>query len=97
MDRTIVEKHLAHIVECVDLLRRLGKPGEVHRDPTQFGFVVHTLQTAVQAAIDAASIIMSERRLGEPVIAFRNIVVRAERHEPVQPSVTARTLTWSGA
>ena len=55
------------IVESVELLRRLGKPEQLERDPVQFGFVVHTLQTAVQAAIDTAAIIVSERHLGEPV------------------------------
>ncbi|MEO6594186.1 MAG: DUF86 domain-containing protein [Planctomycetota bacterium] len=66
MDLALVEKHLVHIVESVDLLQRLGEPEQLEKDPVQFGFVVHTLQTAVQAAIDTAAIIVSERRLGEP-------------------------------
>lgn len=66
MDGALVEKHLAHVVSCVDLLRRLGQPDRLSVDPVQFGFVVHTLQTAVQSAIDVAAIIASERKLGEP-------------------------------
>lgn len=30
------------------------------------GFVIHTLQTAIQAAIDVAAIVVAERHLGEP-------------------------------
>jgi len=66
MDTSLVEKHLAHVASSVDLLRRLGQPDRLASDPVQFGFVVHTLQTAVQSAIDVAAIIASERKLGEP-------------------------------
>ena len=66
MDRRLVEKYAAHIVEAIEHLRRYGRPADVGSDPVQFGFVVHTLQTAVQAAIDVAAIIVAERRLGEP-------------------------------
>lgn len=66
MDRELVEKHLTHIVEQVELLRRFGRPERLDQDPVQLGFVAHTLQTAVQAAIDVAAIVVAERRLGEP-------------------------------
>lgn len=66
MDRALVEKLLAHVVESVGLVRRHGKPALLQSDPVQFGFVTHTLQTAVQAAIDVAAVIVSERGLGEP-------------------------------
>lgn len=66
MDRRLVEKHAAYIVEAVERLRRHGKPAEIESDPVQFGFIVHALQTAVQAAIDLAATIVAERRLGEP-------------------------------
>ncbi len=66
MDGALVEKQLAHIVECVVLLRRHGRADQLEHDPVQFGFVVHTLQTAVQAAVDVAAILVSARRLGEP-------------------------------
>ena len=36
------------------------------RVPVEERFVVHTLQLAVQAALDAASHIVSDERLGEP-------------------------------
>jgi len=66
MDRSLVEKHAAYIVTAVESLRRHGKPEELDSNPVQFGFIVHTLQTAVQAAIDVAAIIVAERKLGEP-------------------------------
>jgi uncharacterized protein YutE (UPF0331/DUF86 family) len=66
MDRALIEKHLAHVTASVELVRRHAKPEQLLVDPVQFGFVVHTLQTAVQAAIDAAAIVVSERKLGEP-------------------------------
>jgi len=66
MDRALIEKHLAHIVQGVEQLRRFGKPELLQTDPVQLGFVTHTLQTAVQAAIDVAAIVVAERGLGEP-------------------------------
>lgn len=66
MDRELVEKHLTHIVDQVELLRRFGRPERLDEDPVQLGFVAHTLQTAVQAAIDVAVVVVAERRLGEP-------------------------------
>lgn len=66
MDARLVERHLSHIATHVELLRRHGKPDQITTDPVQFGFVVHTLQTAIQAAIDVAAIVVSERHLGEP-------------------------------
>lgn len=36
MDRALVEKHLAHIVEMVERLRRHARPGELATDPVQF-------------------------------------------------------------
>lgn len=66
MDRALIEKQLAHVVDSVARLRQLALPERLHDDPVQFGFTVHTLQTAVQAAIDVAAIIVAERKLGEP-------------------------------
>ncbi len=66
MDRILIEKHLVFIGEAVAALRLHGKPATIADDPVQFGFVVHTLQTAVQAAIDVAAMIVSTRKLGEP-------------------------------
>jgi uncharacterized protein YutE (UPF0331/DUF86 family) len=64
MDRALLERHLGHIRDSVALLRERGRIDRLATDPVQLGFVVHTLQTAIQAAIDAAAMIASERRLG---------------------------------
>jgi uncharacterized protein YutE (UPF0331/DUF86 family) len=66
MDAALVEKRLAHITSCVAQLRALVRPESLKTDPVQLGFAIYTLQTAVQAAIDVAAVIVAERRLGEP-------------------------------
>ena len=65
-DAPLVEKKLAQIDTCVEELRRLAKPGDLDRDVRERRFVEHTLQLAIQAALDVASHIASDERLGEP-------------------------------
>ncbi len=66
MDQRLVEKRLAWIESCVERLRRLARPELIASDPLQLAFVEHTLQTAIQGAIDVAALIVTERKLGEP-------------------------------
>jgi len=66
VDRDLVLKKLAFVETCVAELRRLAKPEAIAGDIREQRFVVHTLQLAVQAALDAASHIVSDERLGEP-------------------------------
>lgn len=47
-------------------LRTVGRPSLIAQDILQERFVEYTLQTAIQAALDTASHIVSEERLGEP-------------------------------
>jgi uncharacterized protein YutE (UPF0331/DUF86 family) len=65
-DPALVEKKLALIESCVSDLRRLAKPEALATDVREQRFVEHTLQIAIQAALDVASHIVSDRRLGEP-------------------------------
>mgnify|MGYP005845337613 CR=1 FL=1 len=65
-DRELVEKKLALIETCVRELRELARPERLSEDVREARFVEHTLQIAIQAALDAASHIVSARRLGEP-------------------------------
>jgi uncharacterized protein YutE (UPF0331/DUF86 family) len=65
-DPDLVEKKLAQIETYVAELRRLAKPDALGRDIREERFVAHTLQLAIQAALDAASHIVSDERLGEP-------------------------------
>jgi uncharacterized protein YutE (UPF0331/DUF86 family) len=66
VDRDLVLKTLAFIETCVRELRTLARPDLIAQDVREERFVVHTLQLAVQAALDAASHIVSDERLGEP-------------------------------
>lgn len=65
-DPTLVAKKLAFIETCVRELRELARPELLDRDIREQRFVHHTLQLAIQAALDIGSHTVSERRLGEP-------------------------------
>lgn len=66
MDAHLVDKRLAWIEAACERLRRLAVPDRIATDELQRAFVEHTLQTAIQAAIDVAAWILGERKLGEP-------------------------------
>lgn len=66
MDARLIEKRLAWIEAGCERLRRLAKPDRIADDEVQRAFVEHNLQTAIQAAIDIATLILGERKLGEP-------------------------------
>ncbi len=65
-DPALVAKKLAVIETSVADLRRLARPDALAHDVREQRFVEHTLQIAIQAAIDIASHIVSDERLGEP-------------------------------
>ena len=65
-DPDLLLQKLAFIETCVQELRTLARPADLGRDVREARFVLHTLQIAIQAAIDAASHIVSDERLGEP-------------------------------
>jgi uncharacterized protein YutE (UPF0331/DUF86 family) len=65
-DPALVAKKLALIESCVADLHRLAKPDALATDVREQRFVEHTLQVAIQSALDVASHIVSDRRLGEP-------------------------------
>jgi uncharacterized protein YutE (UPF0331/DUF86 family) len=65
-DSDLIAKKLAFIETCVADLRRLAHPEELERDLKEERFVEDTLQLGIQAALDAASHIVSDERLGEP-------------------------------
>ncbi len=66
VDRDLVLKKLASIETRVAELRTLARLDAIDDDIREERFVVHTLQLAAQAAIDVASHIVSDDRLGEP-------------------------------
>ncbi len=65
-DPDLVLKKLAKIETCVQELRRFGRLSALGTDVREQRFVEHTLQIAIQAAVDAAAHIVSDERLGEP-------------------------------
>lgn len=65
-DAQLLAKKLALIETCVEELRRLARPELLGHDVREERFVAHTLQLAVQAALDVASHLVADRRLGEP-------------------------------
>lgn len=65
-DTELIEKRLAFIETCVRELREQADPTVLDRDVRERRFVEHTLELAIQAALDVASHIVSDHRLGEP-------------------------------
>jgi uncharacterized protein YutE (UPF0331/DUF86 family) len=65
-DPDLIAKKLALIETSVRELQMLARPEEMWRDIREERFVEHTLQIAIQAALDIASHIVSDERLGEP-------------------------------
>jgi uncharacterized protein YutE (UPF0331/DUF86 family) len=65
-DRPLVYKKLALIDTCVQELESLARPEAIRSDVREARFVEHTLQLAIQAAIDVAAHIVADERLGEP-------------------------------
>ena len=65
-DPELVAKKLAFIETCVRELRTLARLELIGSDIREERFIAHTLQLAVQAALDVASHIVSDERLGEP-------------------------------
>ena len=65
-DPDLVAKKLAFVETCVRELRTLARPERIADDLREERFVEHTLQCAIQAALDVGSHIVSDDRLGEP-------------------------------
>ncbi|HEY0554819.1 MAG TPA: DUF86 domain-containing protein [Thermoanaerobaculia bacterium] len=65
-DWALIAKKLSFIETCVRELQSLARPEEIRRDVRQERFIEHTLQIAIQAALDVAGHIVSDERLGEP-------------------------------
>jgi len=65
-DEDLIAKKLALIETYVQELRTLSNPRNISKEVRERRFVEHTLQIAIQAAIDVASHIVSDEKLGEP-------------------------------
>ena len=65
-DPDLIAKRLAFIETCLRELKTLARPELVEVDVRELRFVEHTLQIAIQAALDVASHLVSDERMGEP-------------------------------
>lgn len=65
-DDDLLKKKLARIETCLRELRTLARPALLGVDVREERFIEHTLQMAIQAALDVASPLVSDERLGEP-------------------------------
>jgi uncharacterized protein YutE (UPF0331/DUF86 family) len=94
-DPDLVAKKLALIETCVADLRRLARPEAIASDIRELRFVEHTLQIAIQAALDASSHIVSDGRLGEPR-TNRELFDLLERHGWIEPPLAATLRRMAG-
>ena len=65
-DSDLIAKRLAFTETRTRELATMARLDRVHEDLKEERFVEHTLQLAIQAALDVASHIVSDERLGEP-------------------------------
>ena len=65
-DPDLIAKKLAAIETYIHELETLARVESLRTDVREERFVEHTLQLAIQAALDVASHIVSDQRLGEP-------------------------------
>ena len=77
-DPDLIAKKLAAIETYLHELRTLARVEALRSDVREERFVEHTLQIAIQAALDVASHIVSDERLGEPRTS-REMFVLLER------------------
>lgn len=94
-DLPLIEKRLAVIDTCVSDLRALARADRLDTDIRERRFVERTLQVAIQAALDVASHIVSDRRLGEPA-TNRELFTLLERDGWVPSELRARLADMAG-
>ena len=94
-DPELVAQKLAFIETCVRELRTMARPGDMQRDVREARFVLHTLQIAIQAALDGASHIVSDERLGEPE-TNRELFERLAQHGWLPVDLAATMVRMAG-
>ena len=96
-DRPLLEKRLAIIDTSLAELRRLAHVDRIDVDIREQRFVEHTLQVAIQAALDVASHIVSDRRLGEPATNRDSFLLLERDGWIISPSCEGHSPTWPGS
>lgn len=71
MDHHLVDKRLACMEAACERLRRSAVPERIATDEVQRAFAEHTLQNAIQAAIDLAVLVNPLDDLGSFVRSIR--------------------------
>ena len=94
-DEELVEKKLAFIETCLRDLRRLARPEAVATDVKEQRFIEHTLQVAIQAALDIAAHVVSDERLGEPA-TNRDLFDRLAKAGWLGPELSNRVSDMAG-
>ena len=95
VDADLVRKKLAFIETCVRELRTLARPEAMSSDLREQRFIVHTLQIAIQGALDAASHVVADQRLGEPS-SNRELFALLGRAGWLEPELTRRLEDMAG-
>jgi uncharacterized protein YutE (UPF0331/DUF86 family) len=93
-DPALVAKRLAFIETCLHDLESAHAEA-LAVDLRERRFVEHTLQLAIQAALDVASHIVSDDRLGEPS-TNRELFTLLARHGRLPPPLAARLGDMAG-
>ncbi len=95
MDVDLLEKKLALIETCIVELRTLARLDRIPGDVREERFIEHSLQLAIQAALDVASHIVSSERLGEPQ-TNRELFVMLERGAWLPAALAAQLSRMAG-
>lgn len=94
-DPELIAKRLALIEGYVRDLRALARPELLGQDVREERFIEHTLQLAIQAAIDAASHIVSDERLGEPA-TNQELFLLLAKHGWIEPPLARQLAAATG-
>lgn len=94
-DPDLVAKKLAFIETCLRELRTLARVELLLVDIRELRFVEHTLQIAIQSALDVASHVVSDDRLGEPQ-TNRDLFALLGRHGWLTSDLAARLSDMAG-
>lgn len=94
-DLGLVLKRLALIEGWLADLRALDDVGAIEHDVRIERFVEHTLQLAIQAALDTAAHIVADERLGAPA-TNRELFALLARHGWIAPELASRLGDMAG-
>ena len=95
VDQDLILKKLAFIETCIQDLQSKSNPHLIVSDVREERFVVHTLQLAIQSALDIASHIVSDNRYGEPN-TNRELFDLLERNQWLPEELTEKMRNMAG-